>query len=75
MDRNNDNSTAGVLTQVLRFLADILKSFAQSLLVVVGTFVFYNCGFFGHALILRMATVFCAGGWIHRSWRHAGALV
>lgn len=44
MDRNNDNSIAGVLTQVLRFLADILKSFAQSLLVVVGTFVFYHCG-------------------------------
>ena len=40
MDRNNDNSARGVLTHVLRFFADLFKSVAESLLVVVGTFVF-----------------------------------
>ena len=40
MDRNNDNFARGTLRHVLRLFADLFKSVAESLLVVVGTFVF-----------------------------------
>ena len=40
MGWNNDNFARGALRHVLRLFADLFKSVAESLLVVVGTFVF-----------------------------------
>ena len=40
MGWNNDNFAVGALRHVLRLFADLFKSVAESLLVVVGTFVF-----------------------------------
>jgi len=38
MEPKNENVVTGVLAHLMRFFADLFKSVAESLLVVVGTF-------------------------------------
>ena len=40
MEQKNESLAKSVLAHVMRFFSDIFKSVAESLLVVVGTFVF-----------------------------------
>ena len=40
MEQKNEILMKGVLANVMRFFSDIFKSVAESLLVVVGTFIF-----------------------------------
>ena len=40
MEEKNETDGTGMLAHVMRFFADLFKSVAESLLVVVGTFVF-----------------------------------
>ena len=75
MEPKNENVVTGVLAHLMRFFADLFKSVAESLLVVVGTFFCRHRSLCGHAMVLRVATVYCTGGWLHCSWGHAGFLV
>ena len=70
MEPNNETVERGVLAHLMRFFADRFNSVAESLLVVAGTFVFATAVSAG-MLVLRVATVYCAGGWIQCSWCHA----
>jgi len=40
MEPKNENVVTGLLAHLMRFFADLFKSVAESLLVVVGTFIF-----------------------------------